>query len=139
MDIATGLWPTGLSEGLVFVANTTEFDQHIDSGARLGAVARAAVQTRLCIACGAEDTEAWETQAGAQGCALCGAAQPASKSSCKQCGADFTIHSHRGMRAAKLSKEAPAPGAWCSSFFIKAWGLSAICSSTFARATRKTS
>ena len=87
VDIATGLWPTGVSEGLVFVANTTEFDQHIDSGARLGAVARAAVQTRLCMACGAEDTEAWATQAGAEGCALCGAAQPAGKSSCRQCGA----------------------------------------------------
>ena len=39
------------------------------------------------MACGAEDTEAWATQADAQGCTACGAAQPAGKSSCRQCGA----------------------------------------------------
>ena len=86
-DVAPGLWSTGQDEGLVFVANTTAFDQVVEDGAAVAVVAPAAVQTRVCQACGAEDTEAWPEEPGAPRCTTCGGLRPGGASSCRQCGA----------------------------------------------------
>ena len=47
-------------------------------------VALAAVQTRLCSICGAEDTDAWELSEDDKACKDCGVVQGAW---CRQCGA----------------------------------------------------
>ena len=86
-DVAPGLWTTGQDEGLVFVANTTAFDQEVEPGATVGVVARAAVQTRVCGACGAEDTEAWPEDQASKACEACKGPKPGGRSSCRQCGA----------------------------------------------------
>jgi len=70
-DVAPGLWTSGAKEGMVFVANTTEFDQVILEGSALGVVAAAAVQTRRCRTCRAEDTEAWPDNAKSAVCKVC--------------------------------------------------------------------
>jgi hypothetical protein len=73
VEVVPGLWPTGAVEGLVFVGNATDFDQCLEKGDRVGGVARAAVQTRVCGTCRAEDSEAWVIEPGQAGCKSCGA------------------------------------------------------------------
>jgi ribosomal protein L40E len=72
VEVVPGLWQTGSVEGLVFVGNATDFDQSLEKGDRVGMVARAAVQTRVCRSCGAEDSDAWVVPPGATGCRACG-------------------------------------------------------------------
>ena len=73
--------------GLVCVANVGVLDVTIASGDAVAQVALAAVQTRMCSICGAEDTDAWELSADDKACKDCGAAQGAGASRCRQCGA----------------------------------------------------
>ena len=91
-DVAPGVWEPGMREGLVFVANTTNFDQRVETGAIVGVVAEAGVQTRWCTACGAADTEAWPHVVGSRKCDSCNGLRGGGKSSCRQCGArpEFT-------------------------------------------------
>ena len=88
VEVVPGLWPTGEQRGLVFVGNATDFDQAIEKGDRVGVVARAAVQTRVCGVCRAEDSEAWVVEPDARGCKACGAQVRMAGLSCRQCGAD---------------------------------------------------
>ena len=87
VEVAPGLWPTGAVEGLVFVGNATDFDQCLEKGDRVGGVARAAVQTRVCGTCRAEDSEAWVIEPGQAGCKSCGAHVKKVALNCRQCGA----------------------------------------------------
>ena len=87
VEVVPGLWSTGSVEGLVFVGNATDFDQCLEKGDRVGGVARAAVQTRVCGECRAEDSEAWVVAPGQAGCKSCGAHVKKVALNCRQCGA----------------------------------------------------
>ena len=89
-EVAPGLWDTGGLEGLVFVANMGVLDVSIACGDAVAQVAVAAVQTRLCSICGAEDTDAWELSEEDKACKDCGVVQGAGPSWCRQCGAAAT-------------------------------------------------
>ena len=82
-DVAPGMWEPGPTEGLVFVANTTEFDQRVEKGATVDVVAEAAVQTRVCQACGAEDMDAWPAKPGDQRCEGCHGLHEGGSTSCR--------------------------------------------------------
>ena len=86
-EVATGLWDTGGLEGLVVVSNVGVLDVTVASGDAVAQVAPAAVQTRMCSACGAEDTDAWELSAYDKACKDCGVVQGVGVSACRQCGA----------------------------------------------------
>ena len=69
------------------MANVGVLDVTIASGDAVAQVALAAVQTRMCSICGAEDTDAWELSADDKACKDCGVVQGAGPSACRQCGA----------------------------------------------------
>merc|ERR1712026_473287 len=86
-DVAPGMWVSGAKEGLVFVANTTEFDQVVEAGTTLGVVAMAGVQTRVCEDCGMVDTDAWPSGPQERRCKACGVLLAGGSSQCRGCGA----------------------------------------------------
>ena len=72
---------------MFFVASVGVIDVTIASGDAVAQVAAAAVQTRLCSVCGAEDTDAWELSTDDNACKDCGGAQGAGPSACRLCSA----------------------------------------------------
>ena len=58
-EIASGIWPNGLRQGHVFVANVDVLPTELDSGTVIGEIHKAVAQTRVCTVCGTIDTDGW--------------------------------------------------------------------------------
>ena len=65
----------------------TQFgDVDFDNGKVVGAIEKAAVQTRVCKGCGSVDTDAWIGDVAHPRCPGCAELRPAGKSGCRDCG-----------------------------------------------------
>ena len=87
IEAVPGLWPNGATEGLICICNFDEFGGPLDPGTVVAEVHDAAVQTRVCGACGVLDTDAWVIDETYPRCSRCSTAVPAGHSQCRQCGA----------------------------------------------------
>ena len=82
-----GIWDSGAQEGQVCIRSDSPFDVPLDTGAVIGELCAAAVQTRVCNACGRYDTDAWVVGKDTKRCLSCNTPTPAGPSRCRQCGA----------------------------------------------------
>jgi hypothetical protein len=87
VETLPGIWDSGATEGVVCVTNNAEFDVSLETGDVIGEVYPAAVQTRVCQACGCLDTDAWIVDKDTPRCGCCQTPTPAGPRSCQQCGA----------------------------------------------------
>ena len=82
------MWPTGETEGMVFIANVDVVDQPLDLGTVVGEVCDVVARTLVCGVCAAVDTLAWPRQAVRQSCTTCHQPVPEEQfQDCAACGA----------------------------------------------------
>ena len=74
-------------QGIICVVNKSEFEAHIEPGSKVAEVVPAALQTRVCQNCGAQDTDAVPLDDSKPKCAGCGVQIVEGVSPCTQCGA----------------------------------------------------
>ena len=90
VEVLPGVWSEDEAEGMVCIVNNDPFDVAVETGAKVGEVHQAAVQTRVCQACACIDTDAWLLDSKSPRCKDCSTPVAAGIKGCSICWAPET-------------------------------------------------